>query len=416
MSGAEGQIHALLAVRIGLDIQSLGPTVVRAAIERRLRACRLKALEAYAARLEAEPAELDELTEELVVPETWFFRDRRPFEVFAAFAREARSAHRREPFRVLSLPCATGDEPYSLAIALLDQGWASGSFRVVGVDLSRRSIERAQAAVYDERALRAVAPEVRASYFERRGNGFSPLATVRNAVQFVQGNLMDLRAPGGIDRFDAVFCRNVLIYLTPQARSAVFGTLDRLLEPGGLLVLGHAESLPASQVGYTPVSDAASFAYRRQSAAPPPVPPRLDLLTVPSSARRTAVPPTAPPKPRPPAARPPAARPSQPASLLDQARELANRNERDQAIAVCQKAIQAEGTSAAAYHLLGMIQQTAGRYAEAEASLGRAVYLDPNDDDALLALALLAKRRGDEAAFRRFNRQADRLRTNRGGA
>jgi chemotaxis protein methyltransferase WspC len=286
----------------------------------------------------------------------------------------------------------------------------------VGVDLSRRSVERAQAAVYDERALRAVVPEVRASYFERRGSGFSPLAAVRNAVQFVQGNLLNLRAPGGIDRFDVVFCRNVLIYLTPQARSAVFSTLDRLLEPGGLLVLGHAESLPTSQLGYSPVSDAASFAYRRQSAAPPAEPLRLDLPALPSSTRPTAVEPSTPPKPRPPAARRPTPPPSQPAGLLDLARDLANRHEHDQAIAACQKAIQVDGPSAAAFHLLGMIQQTAGRYAEAEACLGRAVYLDPTDDDALLALALLARRRGDEAAFRRFNRQADRLRTNRGGA
>jgi chemotaxis protein methyltransferase WspC len=421
MSAGESRILAVLAARIGLDAQSLGATVIRAAFERRRRACKLADLDAYAARLESDPVELGELTEELVVPETWFFRDRRPFEVLAAFARESRASRRETPFRALSLPCATGDEPYSIAIVLMDQGWPSGSFEVVGVDLSRRSIERAQHAVYDERALRAVAPELRSSYFEPSGPGFTPLATVRKAVRFERGNLLDFRPPAGIEQFDAVFCRNVLIYLTPQARAQCFATLDRLLAPGGLLVLGHAETLPQTSKQYTPVSDLAGFAYRKQS---PSAPLLLSALPTIEPARAPAPQPlVAPPpsKPRRGPARPPAPTPAPPTTArpkggLEEARALANRQEHDQAIAACLRTIAVEGPSAPAYQLLGMIQQAAGRIADAEASLRRAVYLDPEDDDALLALALLAQRRGDVSAHRRYTRQAERVRSKRGGS
>ena len=120
---------ALLREAIGLDATSLGPSAVARAVAARQAACRLDDVHGYWLRVRSSPSELQELIEAVVVPETWFFRDPAAFSALAAMAHSDLVANPARDLRLLSLPCSSGEEPYSMAIALLDAGLPANRFR-----------------------------------------------------------------------------------------------------------------------------------------------------------------------------------------------------------------------------------------------------------------------------------------------
>ena len=130
------RILRLLGTASGLDPKTLGDVSVKNGVERRRLARGCRNLDAYARYLEEHPSERQELIETLVVPETWFFRDREPFVYLADLGRQRKPGSGR-PLRVLSVPCSTGEEPYSIAMALFDAGLMAGQFTVHAVDISR---------------------------------------------------------------------------------------------------------------------------------------------------------------------------------------------------------------------------------------------------------------------------------------
>ena len=149
------KIEELLARRIGLDPVAMGPHLILRAARRRMAELDVSDLREYAARLADSEAEQQALIEEVVVPESWFFRDERPFRRLADHARERWiAAPRRPPLRILSIPCAGGPEPYSIAITLLDAGLPAGRFRIDAVDVSARLLEVARRGLYSANAFR----------------------------------------------------------------------------------------------------------------------------------------------------------------------------------------------------------------------------------------------------------------------
>ena len=118
--------------------------------------------------------EVQALVEEVVVPESWFFRDDRPFEVLADFARAGWLVDpARPPLSALSLPCAGGEEPYSIAMTLLEAGLPAGRFRVDAVDVSARSLARAIAGVYGPNSFRGAGRRLRPAYFREQNGAFT---------------------------------------------------------------------------------------------------------------------------------------------------------------------------------------------------------------------------------------------------
>lgn len=422
-----GSIQALLADRIGLDADSLGPRLIEHALKRRCRALGVQGHAAYLERLRAEPEELQELVEELVVPETWFFRDERPFELLARHVGHWSPTETVGPLRLLSVPCATGEEPYSMAIALLERGWPSAAIRIDAFDISERVIVRARRGVFDARACRTLPATVRSLYFVPQADGLEVRKEVRDLVRFERGNLFDAPTLAGRPQYDAIFCRNLLIYLNPAARARAVEMVTRLLRPGGMLCLGHAEARPDGLTGFEPMDGPAGLAYRKRTSGEAGRTSSLDLgrleKTLPKVSRPH--PPDAPrapgrgrspslvPVPLP-AAQPAVGVPESPDSL-EQATILANAREYARAIEVCEGYLRNSGPSPQAFHLLGMIHQAAGSLDRAEECLGRVVYLDGDHEEALLALSLLASRRGDRVASDRYRRQAERAHSRKAG-
>ncbi|HZW33360.1 MAG TPA: CheR family methyltransferase [Isosphaeraceae bacterium] len=420
MSGGLKKILELLGHRIGLDPVAVGADLVLRAAQRRMIELDLDDLAVYAARADQVETELQSLIEEVVVPESWFFRDERPFRWLGDSARDRwLNQPARPPLRILSLACAGGEEPYSIAITLRDLGLPADRFRIDAVDVSTRRLAIARRGVYSLNAFRGPRLGGRARHFRAHPQGYELDPAIRATVRLIQGNVLDSRLLADVPPYDVVFCRNLLIYLDASARARVVAALDRLLAADGTLIIGHADRLELAGVPprFAPVGEPGCFAYRkttsrmagdsreaggeRREAGED----REDGLPLPAA--HDAAPATHDTGPATDSAAPVTRHPP-PATqdLLEQAAELANQGRHAEAITACQRHVQLKGPSAGAYSLMGMIYQAAGDRRRAEDCFNKAVYLDPKHEDALLALALLAERRGDRDAAVRFRRRA----------
>ncbi|MGH7225487.1 MAG: CheR family methyltransferase, partial [Gemmataceae bacterium] len=230
--------------RIGVDPLSLGSTVLSNIVAKRMRALGLTDPRRYAAHLKDSAEELAALIEDVVVSETWFFRGGKVFSFLADRVRRAAvSALPAQVFRILSAPCSTGEEPFSMVMALVEAGIPREQWTVEGVDLSPRSLATARQGVYRESSFRETPGPLKREYFKKSDAGWEFDPSLRDLVRFRQGNLLDPELLRGAAPFDLIFCRNVLIYLHAEARTRVLANLDRLLAPRGLLCMGHAEPL-----------------------------------------------------------------------------------------------------------------------------------------------------------------------------
>jgi chemotaxis protein methyltransferase WspC len=385
-------VAGLLERRIGLDPAALGPTVLPAAVADRMRALGLADPAAYADRL-ADGAEFAALVERLVVPETWFFRGGELFPFLARHVAAALPELPGRPFRALCLPCSTGEEPYSLAMTLLDAGISPDRWVIDAVDLSPRLIAAARRGVYREFSFRQTDPELRGRYFRPAADGWELDAGVRGQVRFHVGNLLDPTSlPDEAGGYDLILCRNLLIYLTPTARGAAVASLERLLTPGGLLGVGHAEPQVFAGRPFRRVGAEAHFLFRRELVVPPsPLFRGRGAAGEGVSGTQYSVLSTQFPSPPAPLPQRGEGRPRDAEPPLTLARRLADAGRLDDALAALRQA----PPSADAYSLLGVVQQARGDRAAASEAFRKALYLAPDHAEALTHTMLLAAEGGD---------------------
>src|SRR5262249_52444873 len=146
---APAAIVALLGHTIGLNPEAIGVETIVRAVRQRMAQCGTSDVQTYLDRIQTSEPELQALIDEVVVPETWFFRDQMPFAYLGRYVMaEWLPSHQHGVLRVLSLACSTGEEPYSVAMALLDTGLPPQHFHIDAVDISHKALHRAQGAVY----------------------------------------------------------------------------------------------------------------------------------------------------------------------------------------------------------------------------------------------------------------------------
>jgi chemotaxis protein methyltransferase CheR len=210
--------------------------------------------------------ELDEATDLLTTNETYFYREPQQLRAFQkelvpALARGGAGERR---LRILSAGCSTGEEAYTIAIMLKASGLFRGwDVQVMGVDISRRCLARAEAGAYGEHAFRSAEGEGLRRWFHLRDGKWVVDASVRQLVRFAPGNLLHERGLASVGQVDLVFCRNVMIYFDVAARRRALQQLHQKLRPGGWLLLGHSESLLNVTADFELVHLTDDLVYRR---------------------------------------------------------------------------------------------------------------------------------------------------------
>ncbi|WEK30019.1 MAG: tetratricopeptide repeat protein [Candidatus Pseudomonas phytovorans] len=416
----EQRFFRFLRERIGLDVESVGAPMVERALRQRCVAVGAIDLDDYWLRLQQSNDEQQALIEAVIVPETWFFRYPESFTALASLAhkRLAELAGAR-PLRLLSLPCSTGEEPYSLAMALLDVGIAPAAFLVDGMDISPSSVAKAGQALYGRNAFRGSELGFRERFFDVVDEGHRLHERVRQQVGLQVGNVLDPALASRDGLYDFVFCRNLLIYFDVATQQRVFEVLKRLLHPQGVLFIGPAEGSLLARLGMRPLGIAQSFAYVRHEGASAPV-----AVSPTQPARRTLPTQVAPsyslpavPLPRPVSVLPTAAKAAPPretkhegtAELLASIARLANAGASEQARAECQRYLGQYAPSAQVYYWLGLLSDTEGDAQQALTHYRKALYLEPQHPEALVHLAALLASQGDLAGARRLQERAARV-------
>jgi chemotaxis protein methyltransferase WspC len=407
----------LLKAAIGLDAASIGTTAIDRAVAERQAACRSATRDAYWQIVRGSDEELQALIEAVVVPETWFCRDPEAFAAMSAhLVRTARALPPSHVLQALSLPCATGEEPYSMAMALLDANLPPRGFHVDGIDISQRSLTHAQAAIYRKVSFRGTSSDFRRRHFERVGDRHRVSESVRRQVAFRHGNLLRPDTLPRVRRYDVVFCRNVLIYFDRAAREQAVSVLRGLLAPGGLLFVGPAETSALVSLGFVPAGLPNAHALRVAdpvaAGAEAPARPRRPAAArggVAGASTARPLPIAAPPaSARAERASAPAISDPKPPDLLQLAAQLADEGRFADAARHCETHLQRRGPSAQAFYLLGLVSDAEGKPAQAAVFYRKALYLDPHHHDALLQMAVVmdAERKPAEAA--RFRSRAQR--------
>lgn len=213
--------------------------------------------------------ELRRLLSQLSVNDTGFFRNQSQFNVLQAYIIPELARRKKEEHRVLRFWCAgcsTGQEPYSVAMSVLDSlpNPARWKVEILATDLSEQALEYARQGWYPKNSLAGVDREHREKYFRHSDGGFQIEARARRLVTFIQHNLVNDPLP--IEIFgtcDVVFCRNVIIYFTHSTASFVIEHFFDILNPGGYLFLGHSETLWKLSAKYALVEMGNAFIYRK---------------------------------------------------------------------------------------------------------------------------------------------------------
>jgi len=400
-------VTALLTQRLGLAPASIGDRIVESILRRRMSETASATSDDYLKRLRTDPQELKALIEAIVVPESWFFRYPESFAMLVEAAKQRKqNPSIAVPYRVLCSPCSTGEEAYSAAVALVSAGFDANAIEVIGTDISADAVTKARAGIYSPSSFREAEPKI----FTALLNAVSVLTDgkravsdeIKKCVQFFELNLVDEseRMPPG--PFDAVFCRNLLIYLTEAARVKVLKRLELVLAPTGCLFLGHAEGNALAGLPMEAIGRAQAFAFRRRTQTRDISPPPIVVKPRPTPPFITPV------KPLPPHELTPYPDEAKPTPILmdiESVERNINAGSARPMVAELEMAA-AVSPSAKIYTLLGTAYSMLGNDVESERAFSQALYLDPNCYDALVQLRTSAERRGDTAAAENFRRRA----------
>jgi chemotaxis protein methyltransferase CheR len=362
----------------GLQFESRNRSALERGVRKRMYALLMTCCDEYLGYLREHGEsrhELQKLLQFLTVGETYFFRYPSHFEAVKQRLRLSGAAP-GEPIRIWSAGCSTGEEPYSIAISVMETlpDWRDRDIRIIATDINNHSLKSARQGVYTPWSIRGADPALIARYFRRIGESYVIRDEVKSLVDFRHLNLACSDAflfPPA--QLDAIFCRNVLIYLSLETATALVERFADALKPSGKLFLGHAETVLQRCRKLEVRRQQNCFYYvrrpeeRESDPAPPPAPaPALVLAPAPEPDGRRDAPPL-PCRPAP----PPAA-----ADRLQAARELYDAEELDGALKLVEEVLAETPREAAALILKGFVLAAQGRVTEALHSCSDAIALN----------------------------------------
>lgn len=401
------RIIQLLKNGIGLDASTIGERTVEKILTQRMMICKIDSIDDYYQLLCRDPNEVNELLEFAVIPETWFFRDSRPFEVMFRQMQSELLKNRQRQFNILSIPCSTGEEPFSIAMHLIDNGLPEQSFNIDAVDISQRALDYAAQATYGKNSFRGNGYQpYQHKYFHQQGELFKLDETIQNKVNFSRLNILH-GDEHRWQKYDFILCRNLLIYFDLPTKYTAFSNLAKLLKKTGLLFIGHSEFGAVPKDIFKNMGSEYAFALclhehpdtvvKPEQTAPVKKPVLKTVQRANFEHHIRAVENAAD-----------KLQDNETEQLLQQAERLANSAQYAQAEHICQQLISRDASQVKAFYLLGLIASGKQDIPVAESMFRKTIFLDPRHYEALSHLSLLLEKKGDHKNAELFRQRASR--------
>jgi chemotaxis protein methyltransferase CheR len=200
-------------------------------------------LEYYYALKDNDQGEWDRAWEALSVQETYFWREMSQINALVEKIIPAWFQKSSQPFRIWSAACATGEEPYTIALALEEKGFGAHPIEIFASDASPMALEKAQRGIYREKSFRTLSPSLRQKYFEPAAGGTKLSGEIMKRVRFARVNLLEAGEISPVARVQVIFCRNVFIYFSRHAIRQTVAMMAARMPSGGHLFVGASESL-----------------------------------------------------------------------------------------------------------------------------------------------------------------------------
>ena len=405
------EIKELLRQSIGLNPDSLGKHLLQDAVHERMKKSGISNLANYALKVRTDPTELASLIDNVIVPESWFFRDGTPFYCLEKYANHWKTLGFNRKLRLLSIPCCTGEEPYSMAIWLQETGFESG-FEILGVDISKKLLEKARDGIFGANSFREKKlpwNSLPNKYFSKKEKYLHLSAQIKKLVSFQTVNLAEPSFLAGEAPFDVIFCRNVVIYLDENHRKKTLKRLGELLSPEGILYVGHTETRLASQNNFENwmTEFPAAFCKRKNLSQSFPLASLNSTKT--ASVSFTPKPTVSSPIGKYPqnlgTKVPNVAPKSKSLNLFELAQQKANLGLLDEALEICNQLAKMRVPKTAFFILWGSILLAKGNLQEAEVAFRKALYLEPDHEEALSGLLAIATGMGDKKNEENYTRR-----------
>lgn len=398
--------------KMGLKPASVTDHIWQDVLRARMAKCRLPSYEEYYHHLTKSPEEIQEIVELIVIPETWFFRDRGIYDYLALMIKQKKFV--TPTIKVLCLACSTGEEPYSIAMTLYEAGLPKHAFEIDAVDISHFALQKAKTGVYRKNSFRGKNMSFRDSYFSKTSSGYRINDYFKEKVRFISANLLENGLPFDIHSYQVIFCRNLLIYLDPSAQERVIELVKTYLSPDGIFTVGPAETQIAYLAGFVPIKFPGTYAFqlkeafvehkdmlfpitimKKGAALKQPkhhskrqtehqeerVPNRVNVSVNVRDAKE---------------------------SLLQNALNSADGGDFEGSRQLCINYINQFGASPDVFYLLGLINQAIDKEDKAEEFFRKTIYLKPSHYEALVCLALICESKGELNQAELFRKRAQK--------
>lgn len=392
LTGGEHQkFHDFLIQHSGLHFERRNIKVLQRGLESRMSALRIAAYSDYydylCKNMDAR-GELQKLLQHLTVGETFFFRYHAHFDTLRqSIVPELVYKNRQEKIRIWSAGCSTGEEAYSIAMAIMEAlpDWKKRDIRIIATDINSRSLKRAREGVFSAWKVRVTEKSYLEKYFTTIGESYVVKDEVKSLVDFSYLNLQVDLSPSN-EKFDAIFCRNVMIYFTTATIRKLLETFAGSLNSGGHLFLGHSETLSHISTGFERHIHGGSFYYRKK----PELPEKTETPGKQTLQKAKPAPAAARPEPKPvKSAVVPAVKEPSVEELSARGEQLLNQENYLAAGAMFTKILQLNPQHTKALLGIGQVELAANRTDEALANFNRAIELDDLNAEAYFLRGLL---------------------------
>ncbi|HRP02231.1 MAG TPA: CheR family methyltransferase [Candidatus Kapabacteria bacterium] len=399
------KIINIISDEMGLDPESLGDLSLKTSLRSLMLKSDIKTEDELLGVIRSDTNMILELIEEVKVPETWFFRDREAFNYLKKYAQNYKITNKNSKLKILSAPCSTGEEAYSIAISLLESGFAKEHFNIVATDISMLNLNKARLGIYSKSSLRSLAPEVIDKYFSGIDNKYEiKLKATDCNIDFIRMNLIKEFYKIPNNEYNIIFFKNLLIYLNENSRQYILTNIKRALKPDGVLFVGVSEVNYFLRNGFEAINHNLSFAcklagekkqiltsVRKVDRNIKPV--KVDTERFVSKQESNI----------------PILKPNDTEVCLKRIKECMDEARFNEAEQLIDDYITNEQYKAELYFMKGVIKYVGKVYDAAKQNFTKSLYLNPNDYESLIYMSLVEIELGNNVKAEYFRFRAEKV-------